>query len=73
MADPTRPEGVTAVHDGHDDPPRLPGLDADSAGGGIDVLPFLALVLLLGAAVLYFVALRRTRDRSPWPRPRTAA
>lgn len=43
------------------------------AGGGIDVLPFLALVLLLGAAVLYLVALRRTRDRSPWPRPRTAA
>ncbi|OSP07510.1 cytochrome c oxidase assembly protein [Microbacterium sp. LEMMJ01] len=41
--------------------------------GGIDVLPFLALVLLLGAAVLYLVALRRTRDRRPWPRPRTAA
>ncbi|MGU3425113.1 cytochrome c oxidase assembly protein [Microbacterium paraoxydans] len=76
MADPTGPEGVTAVHeghDGHDDPPRLPGLDADATGGGIDVLPFLALVLLLGAAVLYLVALRRARDRSPWPRPRTAA
>ena len=65
MADPTRPEGGTAAHDGHADPPRLPGLDADATGGGIDVLPFLALVLLLGAAVLYLVALRRTRDRSP--------
>lgn len=60
-------------HDGHHDPPRLPGLDADETGGGVDVLPLLALVLLVGAAALYLVALRRTRDRSPWPRPRTAA
>lgn len=60
-------------HDGHHDPPRLPGLDADATTGGIDVLPLLALVLLGGAAVLYLGGLWRTRDRSSWPRPRTAA
>lgn len=60
-------------HDGHHDPPLLPGTDADATGAGIDVLPLLALILLGGAAVLYLGGLRRTRDRSPWPRPRTAA
>lgn len=64
---------VREGHDGHHDPPRLPGLDASTSGGGMDVLPLLALVVLVGAAALYLGGLRLARDRSPWPRPRTAA
>ena len=76
MADPPGPGAVTAMregHDGHHGPPETPGVDTDAVGGGIDLLAPVALVALLAAAVLYLVGLRRTRDRSPWPRPRTAA
>ncbi|CAD5141423.1 Putative membrane protein [Microbacterium sp. Nx66] len=76
MADPPGPGAVTAMregHDGHHGPPETPGIDTDAVGGGIDLLAPVALVALLAAAVLYLVGLRQTRDRSPWPRPRTAA